>query len=139
MRTAETVLGIIQERGKRGLPLEDVYRQWYHPDLYLRAYAKLYANQGAMTAGTTPETVDAMALTKIKKIIEVLREERYRWTPVKRVYLAKKNGKLLPLGLPSWSDKWLQEVLRQILEAYYEPQFSVHSPGFRPERGCHSA
>ncbi len=139
MRTAETVLSIIQERGKQGLPLEDAYRQLYNPDLYLRAYAKLYANKGAMTPGTTPETVDAMALTKIKKIIEVLREERYRWTPVKRVYIAKKNGKLRPLGLPSWSDKLLQEVLRQILEAYYEPQFSVHSHGFRPERSCHSA
>ena len=139
MRTAETVLGIIQERGKRGLPLEEVYRQLYNPDLYLRAYAKLYANNGAMTPGTTSETVDAMALTKIKKIIEALREERYRWTPVKRVYIAKKNGKLRPLGLPSWSDKLLQEVLRQILEAYYEPQMSQHSHGFRPERGCHSA
>lgn len=139
MRTAETVLGIIQERGKRGLPLEEVYRQLYNPDLYLRAYAKLYANNGAMTPGTTSETVDAMALAKIKKIIEALREERYRWTPVKRVYIAKKNGKLRPLGLPSWSDKLLQEVLRQILEAYYEPQFSQHSHGFRPERGCHSA
>ena len=102
MRTAETVLGIIRERGKRGLPLEEVYRQLYNPDLYLRAYAKLYANNGAMTPGTTSETVDAMALTKIKKIIEALREERYRWTPVKRVYIAKKNGKLRPLGLPSW-------------------------------------
>ncbi|GHO47195.1 maturase [Ktedonospora formicarum] len=139
MRTAETVLSIIQERGKRGLPLEEVYRQLYNPDLYLRAYAKLYANDGAMTPGTTAETVDAMALTKIKKIIEALREERYRWTPVKRVYIAKKNGKLRPLGLPSWSDKLLQEVLRQILEAYYEPQFNQHSHGFRPERGCHSA
>jgi len=139
MRTAETVLGIIQERGKRGLPLEDVYRQLYNPDLYLRAYAKLYTNDGAMTPGTTSETVDAMALTKIKKIIEALREERYRWTPVKRVYIAKKNGKLRPLGLPSWSDKLLQEVLRQILEAYYEPQMSPHSHGVRPERGCHSA
>jgi hypothetical protein len=51
MRTAETVLSIIQERGKRGLPLEDIYRQLYNPDLYLRAYARLYANKGAMTKG----------------------------------------------------------------------------------------
>ena len=42
MRTAATVLNIIQERGKRGLPLEDLYRQLYNPDLYLRAYARLY-------------------------------------------------------------------------------------------------
>ncbi len=139
MRTAETVLGIIRERGKQGLPLEDIYRQLYNPDLYLRAYAKLYANNGAMTPGTTPETVDAMAQTKIETIIGALRQERYRWTPVRRIYIPKKNGKFRPLGIPSWSDKLLQEVIRSILEAYYEPQFSSHAHGFRPERGCHTA
>lgn len=47
MRTAETVLNIIRDRGQRGLPLDDLYRQLYNPDLYLRAYGKLYANPGA--------------------------------------------------------------------------------------------
>src|SRR5215217_715300 len=41
--------------------------------------------------------------------------------------------------MPTWSDKLLQEVIRSLLEAYYEPQFSTHSHGFRPERGCHTA
>lgn len=62
MRTAETVLSIIYERGKRGLPLEDIYRQLYNPDLYLRAYARLYSNKGAMTPGSSGETVDGMSL-----------------------------------------------------------------------------
>ena len=139
MRTAETILNIIRDRGQRGLPLEDLYRQLFNPDLYLRAYAKLYGNQGAMTPGTTPETVDGMSLAKIDAIIAILRQERYRWKPVRRTYVPKKNGKLRPLGLPSWSDKLLQEVIRSILEAYYEPQFSIHSHGFRPGRGCHTA
>jgi hypothetical protein len=91
MRTATTVLNIIQERGKRKLPIEDLYRQLYNPELYLRAYAKLYPNNGAMTQGSTPETVDAMALTKINKIIEDLRQECYRWTPVRRIYILKKQ------------------------------------------------
>ena len=139
MRTAATVLNIIQERGKRHLPLEDIYRQLFNPDLYLRAYAKLYPNKGAMTQGSTVETVDAMTLAKINKIIDDLRNERYHWTPVRRTYIAKKNGKLRPLGLPTWSDKLLQEVIRQILEAFYDCQFSEHSHGFRPGRGCHTA
>jgi group II intron reverse transcriptase/maturase len=139
MRMAETVLSIIHERGKRGLPLEDIYRQLYNPDLYLRAYARLYSNKGAMTPGSSGETVDGMSLKKIKRLIDDLRHERYRWTPVRRTYIPKKNGKLRPLGIPTWTDKLLQEVIRSLLEAYYEPQFSRHSHGFRPERGCHTA
>jgi retron-type reverse transcriptase len=104
------------------------------------AYARLYSNDGAMTEGATEETVDAMSLAKIEAIIDALRHERYRWTPVRRVYVPKKHGnKLRALGLPSWSDKLLQEVLRLILEAFYEPPFRDHSHGFRPERGCHTA
>lgn len=140
MRTAETVLDIIRERGKRKLPLEDIYRQLYNPSLYLRAYGRLYGNKGAMTPGSTSETVDEMSQAKIEQIIELVRYERLRWTPVRRTYIAKKNSnKKRPLGLPSWSDKLLQEVMRSLLEAYYEPQFSSNSHGFRRGRGCHTA
>lgn len=139
MRTAETILNIIRDRGQRGQPLERVYRLLYNRDLYLCAYGKLYRNKGAMTPGATAETVDSMSLEKIDTIIDALRRERYRWTPVRREYIPKQNGKLRALGLPAWSDKLLQEVLRMLLEAYYEPQFSQYSHGFRPARGCHTA
>jgi group II intron reverse transcriptase/maturase len=139
MRNAETVLAIVRERGKRGLPLEDVYRMLYNPDLYLRAYGRLYKNKGAMTKGTLDETVDGMSLAKIKSLMDDIRHERHRWTPVRRVSIPKKKGGQRPLGLPTWKDKLLQEVMRSILEAYYEPQMSEHSHGFRPDRGCHTA
>ena len=139
MRNAEVLLNIIRSRGERGLPLRNLYRQLYRPALYLQAYGKIYRNDGAMTRGVTEETVDGMSLSKIRGIIDALRFERYRWTPVRRTYIPKKNGKLRPLGMPTWSDKLLQEVIRSLLEAYYEPQFSDHSHGFRPDRGCHTA
>ena len=139
MRNAETVLNVIRERGERGLPLEDIYRQLYNRELYLRAYGRIYSNQGATTKGTTAETVDGMSLAKIDRIIDELRYERFRWTPVRRVNLPKPNGGTRPLGIPTWTDKLLQEVIRMILEAYYEPQFSDRSHGFRPGRGCHTA
>ena len=139
MQTAEALLEIIHERGKRGLPLERLYRHLFNPELYRRAYGKIYRNDGAMTPGVTAETVDGMSLGKIQAIIEALRYERYRWTPVRRTYIDKKNSsKKRPLGLPTWSDKLLQEVIRLLLEAYYEPQFSDYSHGFRPGRGCHT-
>ena len=101
MRSAETVLGVIRERGRRRLPLEDIYRQLYNPDLYLHAYGRLYRNDGALTPGVTTETVEAMSLEKIARIIMALRYERYRWTPVRRTFIPKQSGKLRPLGLPA--------------------------------------
>jgi len=139
MRTAETILNIIQDRGKRKLPLDDVYRQLYNPDMYLRSYAKLYPNDGAMTPGMTEETVDGWSMEKVAAIIVAIRDERWQWTPVKRVFIDKPKGGKRPLGLPVWSDKVVQDIIRSILEAYYEPQFSKHSHGFRPKRGCHTA
>jgi retron-type reverse transcriptase len=140
MREAETILGIIRDRGQRGLPLEDIYRQLFNPQLYLKAYGRISRNTGALTPGVTEETVDGMSLEKIGEIINALRDERYRWKPARRVYIEKKHsGKTRPLGIPTWSDKLLQEVMRLILEAYYEPQFNRHSHGFRRQRGCHTA
>jgi group II intron reverse transcriptase/maturase len=141
MRRAETILNAVRERGRRGLPLERVYRLLYNPELYLTAYGKIYRNAGALTPGSTEETADGMSLAKIEAITGALRDERYRWRPARRVYIEKprSNKNKRPLGIPSWSDKLPQEVIRLILEAYYEPQFSDRSHGFRPGRGCHSA
>lgn len=139
MRTAKTILTVIQTRGSRKLPLERLYKLLYNKELYLLAYAKLYPNSGSMTKGATDETVDGMSIKKIEKLIDDIRHERYKWTATRRVYIPKKNGKQRPLGIPTWSDKLLQEVIRMILEAYYEPQFSDSSHGFRPQRGCHTA
>ncbi|WP_079148684.1 reverse transcriptase/maturase family protein [Streptomyces agglomeratus] len=139
MQNAETVLEVIRERGKNGLPLERLYRQLFNAELYLLAYRKLYSNAGAMTLGATEETVDGMSLEKVESIINSVRSERYRWTPVRRTYIPKKNGKRRPLGLPTWSDKLLAEVVRMLLNAYYDVQFSDRSHGFRPGRGCHTA
>src|SRR6266849_1078137 len=93
MRTAETILNIIQDRGKRKLPLDDVSTE------------------------------------KIASIIEAIRYERWKWTPVRRKNIPKRKGGTRPLGMPTWSDKVVQDVIRSILEAYYEPQFSQHSHG----------
>lgn len=139
MQSAETVLGVLRERGRRGLPLDELYRQLFNPQLYLLAYGRIYANHGAMTPGVTQETVDGMSQAKIGRIIDAMRHERYRFRPVRRVHIPKKNGTTRPLGLPTWSDKLVGEVVRLLLEAYYEPVLSDRSHGFRPRRGCHTA
>jgi group II intron reverse transcriptase/maturase len=139
MQTAEVVLGVLRERGRRGLPCTQLYRQMFNRDLYLLAYGNIYSNSGAMTPGASAETADGMSEDKIDQIIGLMRRQKYRFSPARRVYIPKKNGKLRPLGMPSWSDKLAGEVVRLLLEAYYEPQFYDDSHGFRRERGCHTA
>jgi group II intron reverse transcriptase/maturase len=139
MQDAETVLAVLRERGRKGLPCNELYRQMFNKELYLLAYGNIYSNQGAMTPGPCNETADGMSEEKIGEIIAAMRGEQYRFAPVRRVYIPKKNGKLRPLGLPSWSDKLVGEVVRLLLEAYYEPRFSGRSHGFRKGRGCHTA
>src|ERR1051326_2665853 len=124
MRNADIILNIHKDRGAKGLPLERVYKHLFDPELYLRAYGKIYRNAGATTKGSTEETVDGMSLQKIHKIIALIKMERYEWKPARRVMIPKANGKLRPLGIPPWSDKLVQEVVRSLLEPYYEQKFS---------------
>lgn len=109
MQSTDTVLGILRERGRRGLPCSELYRQMFNPQLYLVAYGHIYSNKGAMAPGVSQETVDGMSLGKVSGIIDAMRHERYRFSPVKRVNIPKKNGKTRPLGLPAWSDKLVGE------------------------------
>ena len=139
MQETGVVLGVLRERGRKGLPCTQLYRQMFNRELYLTAYGNIYSNQGAMTPGANEETADGMSEEKIEQIIGLMRNERYRFSPGRRIYIPKKNGRLRPLGLPSWSDKLVGEVVRLLLEAIYEPQFSRWSHGFRRNRGCHTA
>src|ERR1035438_3256421 len=139
MQKAEVVLGVLRERGRQGLPLAQLYGSVFRRELYLLAYGNIYSNQGAMTPGASEETADGMSEEKINQITGLMRHERYRFSPARRVYIPKKNGKRRPLGLPSWSDKLAGEVVRLLLEAYYDPGFSGRSHGFRKGRGCHTA
>jgi group II intron reverse transcriptase/maturase len=118
-----------------------LYRYMLRPDLYYLAYNKLYRNKGASTKGVDDDTADGFSEEKISKIIQSLSDETYTPKPVRREYIPKKrnSAKKRPLGLPTFTDKLVQEVLRMILEAIYEPTFSNYSHGFRPNRDCHTA
>jgi retron-type reverse transcriptase len=139
MQDAETVLEVLRERGRKGLPLTQLYRQMFNKHMYLLAYGNIYSNKGAMTPGASGGTADGMSEAMIDEITGLMRFERYRFAPARRVYIPKKNGKLRPLGIPSWRDKLVGEVVRLVLEAIYEPTFSSRSHGFRKGRGCHTA
>lgn len=139
MQTADQILSAIRKLGEKRLPLTRVYRCLFSEELFLAAYGKLYRNQGALTPGTTNDTVDGMSRARIRTIIDQLRAERFTVRPARRIHIPKKAGGTRPLGLPNFSEKLVQEVLRMLLSAYYEPRFRDSSHGFRPGRGCHTA
>ena len=118
-----------------------LYRYLLRPDIYHVAYKNLYANKGAATKGVNNDTADGFSEAKIERIIKMLSDETYQPTPVRRTHIAKKNNpdKKRPLGIPTFTDKLVQEVLRMVLEAVYEPIFLNVSHGFRPGKGCHTA
>ena len=72
MQKAELILDVYRQRGSRGLPVEGIYRQLFNPDLYLRAYGRIYRNDGALTPGVTGETVDGMSRAKIDAVTATL-------------------------------------------------------------------
>lgn len=114
-----------------------------HADLWYSAYAKLYANKGALTPGVTGNTLDGFGEERVAALMHAISAGIYKPSPVRRTYILKdpKNpaGKKRPLGIPTGDDKLVQEVVRTLLEVIYEPVFSDRSHGFRPGRSCHTA
>lgn len=140
MRNPENVLNSLSKHSKNsGYKFERLYRILFNREMYLMAYQKIYANEGNMTKGSDGQTIDSMSLKRIGDLIESLKDESYMPNPSRRTYIPKKTGKMRPLGIPSFIDKLLQEVIRMILEAIYEGYFEETSHGFRPDRSCHTA
>ena len=138
MQKAEHILQALRKMGEKRIPLSRVYRCLYSEDLFLAAYNKIGRNKGALTPGTENDTADGMSVKRIRSIIEKLRNERFHFKPSRRTRIPKKSGGSRPLGIPNFSEKLVQEALRLMLEAYYEPRFRDSSHGFRPGRGCHT-
>jgi group II intron reverse transcriptase/maturase len=140
MRNSSNVLNGLSKHGPQvDYRYERLYRLLFNEEMFFTAYQRIYAKEGNMTEGSDGKTIDEMSLDRIKQLIELLRSETYHPQPARRVYIPKKNGKMRPLGIPSFDDKLVQEVVRMMLEAIYEGRFLDCSHGFRPKRSCHTA
>ncbi len=140
MRIPKVVLNRLTAKAKdKNYVFERLYRNLYNKEFYFEAYAKLYTNKGSNTRGINEDTIDGMSIKRIEKLIEKLKTQTYQPNPARRTYIPKKNGKTRPLGIPTFEDKLVQEVVRRLLESIYEPHFSIHSHGFRPNLSCHTA
>jgi RNA-directed DNA polymerase len=132
-------LEVIFKTSKRGGKIKDLSRLMNNPAIWFLAYQNIYSNKGAMTKGIDQITMDGMSEDRAINLISLLKHNLYRPKPVRRVYIPKPNGKRRSLGIPSGDEKLLQEVVKIILNAIYEPVFSYNSHGFREKRSCHTA
>lgn len=137
--TVEKRLGSIPGLSRQGKRINGFSRLMAEPFLWEQAYAEIASNKGALTRGATENTFDGFSLERVNGIIARIKEGSYRFTPVRRVYIPKANGKMRPLGVPTADDKLVQGVVKLLLEQVYEPVFSRHSHGFRRGRSCHTA
>ena len=140
MREPINVLKSIQQQAiNKSYRFERLYRNLYNPEFYLLAYQNIVKSEGSMTAGIDGMTLDGMSMARIEGIISSIKNHSYQPNPARRTYIQKKNGKQRPLGIPSANDRLVEEIVRMLLEAIYEPVFSRYSHGFRPHRSCHTA
>jgi nicotine oxidoreductase len=118
----------------------DLYKTFVlNKDMYLVAYNRLKSKPGMMTPGISPRTLDGMSYEVIDKLITQLRSESFSFSPGRRIQIDKASGGKMPLTIVDPQEKLVQEVIRLVLEALYEPVFKENSFGFRPKRGCHTA
>jgi len=140
MKSPEIILNnLVKHSNVSGYKFDRLYRILFNEDMFYRAYQRIASKKGNMTAGTDGKTVDEMSIQRIERLIVGLRDETYKPNPTRRTYIPKKNGKMRPLGIPSFEDKLVQEVVRMILEAIYEGYFESTSHGFRPRKSCQTA
>jgi group II intron reverse transcriptase/maturase len=138
-RTNRKLIGI-RHCVSNGRQVRDLFKMIVScEDLWMQAYINIRANKGSMTVGIDKSTADGFSIELPKALIHQIKEGNFRFKPVRRVNIPKPNGKLRPLGIPTFRDKLVQEVCRMILEIIYEPLFSNCSHGFRPNRSCHTA
>lgn len=102
-------------------------------------YKRQPKNKAVGIDGMTKEMYGEHLEDNIDKLIHNMKQFSYRPYPVRKTYIPKGNGKLRGLGIPSFEDKMVQGVFKEILEAIYETKFLDSSFGFRPNRGCHDA
>ena len=113
--------------------------KYVNEDTLKEMYKRQPKNKAVGIDGMTKEMYGEHLEDNIDKLIHDMKQFSYRPYPVRKTYIPKGNGKLRGLGIPSFEDKMVQGVFKEILEAIYETKFLDSSFGFRPNRGCHDA
>jgi RNA-directed DNA polymerase len=138
----EKILAMIRKKSEANLEekFEGLYSLLFREDNINAAIAKLKGNKGTSTAGIDKVTIDAMNNSNIAKLMKQLKNREFQFKPVRKIMIPKPGkAELRPLGIPTWYDRIVQEMIRGILDAIYEPIFKIKHKdsnyGFRPGVG----
>lgn len=138
--TVEKRLDSIIDLSRQGKRINGLFRLLSAPTIWERAYEQIAPNKGALTPGVDPQnTLDGFSLERMQEVMASVLDGSYRFSPARRQYIPKANGKKRPLGIPTADDKLVQAAVKILLEHVYEPIFSGQSHGFRRGRSCHTA
>jgi group II intron reverse transcriptase/maturase len=125
---------------KEGMKINDIYNLMFNKRMYEVAYQRLRSNPGNMTPGIIPTTLDGFSLEWVNETILQMKNYSFQFKPGRMIMIPKTDGiSKRPLTIAPPRDKVVQEVMRMILEAIFEPTFSTNSHGFRPNKCCHTA
>lgn len=108
-------------------------------EMLMECHRKMDGEKAVGIDGITKEEYEKNLEENLEKLVEKLKRKAYKPKPARRVEIPKENGKMRPLSIYSYEDKLVQEALREILEAVFEPHFYEEMMGFRPGRSCHQA
>ena len=138
---AQTYIGIVDDSlVEVQLGKDDLLERILSPDNLRKAYKQVVGNKGAggVDKMGTSELLPYLNL-HLSELIEKIKSGKYKPTAVRRVEIAKDNGKKRQLGIPTVVDRFIQQAISQVLMEEYEPLFSANSFGFRPNRSAHDA
>lgn len=126
---------------------DNLYNLLGRKDLLIQALGNIHKNKGRLTPGTSKQTIDGISLKKIEKLSQSIKDRTFKFGRIRRIFVVKpkilKLGepkKLRPLGIPNFNDRIVQEAIRILLEAIYEPVFekSNNNFGFRTGKSAHN-
>ena len=113
--------------------------RYVNKEALAKSYSCQLRGKAVGVDGVTKETYGENLSENLDDLLKRMKQFSYKSYPVRRAYIPKGNGKMRGLGIPSFEDKVVQGVFKEILEGIYEPKFLDFSYGFRPNRSCHDA
>ncbi|GIN41524.1 group II intron reverse transcriptase/maturase [Heyndrickxia oleronia] len=131
----------LYEDSKEGKSFNRLYDIITSRENILLAYRTIKTNKGSKTPGMDKRTIDDFRKFSEEQLVAFIQKrlENYQPMKVKRVFIPKPSGDKRPLGIPSMSDRIIQQAFKQVLEPICEARFYNHSYGFRPLRSTHHA